>query len=464
MLWQLPKEKTSAVYQQIMELIVQNIREGELVAGDQLPAERELAQKLGVNRATVTHALDELDALEIVTRKKGSGTFVAEKKSAKPLSDWRYFRNHQSPFEMPSTGDLKNIAENVDVIDAYTGELPLDLIPQISLPNLTWRDFLNAEQFEDELGYLPLREQIAKKQGVTPEEVLITAGAQQGLFLILQVLLSRHEKVAIAIPSFFWSLSLFNATQIQCVGIPLVNGKLDLARLKEKVVQQKIKVLLVNPTYQNPTGWQMSLAERHELVEFARQYQVLIVEDDAFSELRHPGSPNLPSLKELAPQHVLYLGSLSKIMGSTTKIGWLVAPKIIVERLAAARTQMDFTMSIFPQVLATSILTSSQYREQLTTLQAELKKRSQRVVELARQNNFEVAQVPSGGYYVWISELPVAINAQFLKRMIENKIIAAPAYFFGQQTAALRINAARLNEKNANAFFDRLKKTIATFS
>ena len=458
--WKLPEKKTQAIYQAIMELIVQNIREGELLPGDRLPAERILAQALNVNRSTVTHALDELAALAIIERKTGSGSYISEHATSTKLGDWRYFRNQHNPFAMPSVTELKKTAERPDIIDAYTGELPLELVPKINLPNFSWSDFLNAERLENELGYLPLRAEIAKMHHVSAAEVLITAGSQQGLFLILQVLLNPHKKVAMAMPSFFWSLSLFNATQIERVGIPLVDGKLDLVRLKEKVVQQKIKVLLVNPTYQNPTGVAMTVGERRALVELAKQYQLLIVEDDAFSELHYPGNERLPTLKELAPQQVLYLGSLSKIMGATTKIGWLIAPKTIVEKLAEARTQMDFTMSIFPQVLATSVLTSPEFRTQLTHLQAELKKRSTTVVTLAQESGLTVAHIPAGGYYVWVDDLPVAVNQNFLKRMIEHHIIAAPAYFFGSQAPALRINAARLSTAQAKKFFSQLQAVL----
>ncbi|MGX7200084.1 aminotransferase-like domain-containing protein [Enterococcus nangangensis] len=458
--WKINPQRSVPVYQQIMEQVVEGARQGELLIGERLPAERQLANRLGVNRSTVSHAFEELVALGVLTRKTGSGTYLNAEILKDTAGDWRYFRNPKNPFERPNAAGIKRLLQRGTVIDAYTGELPLDLIPRIALPNFSWQDFLQAEQLEDELGYLPLREKIAVDAGVSRDEVLITAGSQQGLFLILQVLLTPHTKVAVPLPSFFWSLPIFEATQIQRIGIPLNANGLDLEILKAKVRQQQIKVLLVNPNFQNPTGWQMSLAARKELVAFAKEQQLLIVEDDAFSQLSFPGTPILPTLKELAPKQVLYLGSLSKIMGTTTKIGWVIAPQAIVNRLAEARTQLDFTMSIFPQVLATTVLNDPTFPKQLASLQEELARRNHEARLLIEKYQLGQAWPAKGGYYLWLDEIPGGMSQNFFQKMMKKNILAAPAFHFGSPSAALRINTARLNEKTVKKFMENLGEIL----
>ncbi|KAF3470446.1 GntR family transcriptional regulator, partial [Listeria monocytogenes] len=129
--------------------------------------------------------------------------------------------------------------------------------------------------------------------------------------------------------------------------------------------KQRVKMVLVNPTYQNPTGLVMNLKRRKELVRICAHLQIPIVEDDPFSELGTLDNQIPAPLKRLDTDNVLYIGSLSKIMGSTTRIGWLIGPTAVIERFALVRQEMDLGLSIFPQVLANSVLNTACYKAHL---------------------------------------------------------------------------------------------------
>lgn len=444
--------KKIAKYQEIMEDILQQALTGKILVGDRLSSERKLAQHYQVNRSTITHALDELTAQGFLLRKIGSGSYLNKIPSSAQLPVWRNFPTNSFHQLLPNL--VKKLPE--DSLDGYTGELPLDLIPRIPLPKFNWQDFLQAEDHQAR-GYLPLRQLLAENNQTKADEILITSGAQQGIFLILQVLLKPLEKVAVLAPSFFWNLPIFTAAQIQKVAVPFHQGKIDYEVFAEKIQRHHLKMLFINPTFQNPTGYTMSVTARRELIAFAKKQQLLIVEDDAFAKLYFPETPMLPTLHELAPEYVLHLGSLSKILGTTTKIGWLLGPEKIIQQLSFARQQLDFSLSIFPQVFATVALSHLEFPQQLRQLQEKIQQRGQALYLAQQESRLGQAQKPTGGFYLWLTDLPAEINEELLEKMRQQGIMAAPGFLFAGPNNSLRINFTRIPAKLAPIFFQKLQ-------
>lgn len=454
--WHIQKNQ-GPIYQEIMEKIISEGEKGNILLGEKLPAERELAKIFQVNRSTVTRAIDELQALGMIEKVRGSGNYLIALRNSPELSPWRFLIEENDYFFKPELfPELKN---NQEAIDAYTGELPYELVPKIQLPSFSWKDFLKAEKKEDHLGYVPLRKVLGKELKEKKENILITAGSQQGLFLILQGMLQKGDKVGIFSPSFFWSLPIFSIAQVKRIGIPF-SGKIDFFKLKEIVLREKIKVLIVNPNFQNPTGVQMSLKERKTLVDFAKSHHLLIIEDDAFSKLYYPETKKLSTLRQLGKDNVLYLGSLSKILGTTTKIGWVVGPPPLMDRLSKVKEALDFSLSIFPQVMAYSALTSQNYPLEMAALREKLKKRGTDLFQLSQKYHFK-ATMPKGGYYLWLEELPVTVNENFLKKLAKENIYVAGGYLFAGGKHSLRVNASRLTKKEGEIFMEKLAKVIA---
>lgn len=455
-LWTISWQKKEAYYYQIMKHLLYLGQQGQIKLGERLPSERVLAHHLNVNRSTVTHAFNELEDLGIVKRKKGSGTFLYELPQSSHVPIWRYFPKASLSLQNDFCIDSETLKKEKKIYDAYSGELPLDLVPNIQLPNLNWQDFLNEEKQVDLLGYLPLRKEIGKKFQQDASHIFITSGSQQALFLILQVLLHPGEKVLLFKPSFFWNLSIFQATQINRVGLPLTKEGICLSALKEKVKKEKIKVIFLNPTFQNPTGWQMSYTQRLALAEFVKEEGLLLVEDDAFQALSYPDTQRLPTLKSLAPENVLYLGSLSKVLGTTTKIGWTIGPKHLLIQLANLREQMEFNLSIFPQVLAYYALKDPTYTKQIDHLKKELKRRSDYFVTLNQNYPLGTLYPTKGGYYTFIEKMPLPITRSFFKKMKAHHLLAAPGSLFLGPENSLRVNTARLNRQQAYYFVTTL--------
>ncbi|MHC5248018.1 aminotransferase-like domain-containing protein [Enterococcus sp. LJL90] len=472
--WRLQKS-TGPIYLQIMDLIIESIQKGELEAGEKIPTERELAKLFAVNRTTVVHALDELASLGWLIRKQGSGTRVNEGnwgRQALPRTNWQGILqqtayNRQHPFLL----NLKKRLADSEVLDLFTGELPHQLIPNFQLPSFRWEDFLAEETQLSAAGYLPLQKAIQEELQkdhqleVSLEDILITSGAQQGLFLLLQVLLAPGDSVAIENPSFLYGLPIFQAAGISLFGVGLDREGIKLNELKQLIVTKKIKMLILNPTYQNPTGIVMSLKRRQEVLELCGRYQIPVVEDNVFGEINF--TKKIPLLKSLAPQQVIYLGSLSKILGASTKIGWLLAPHSLMAPLIEARQVMDSTVSIFPQVLATAALSDQTFLNQRQLLVDALAKRAATFLKLVApfEKDWRISEI-KGGFYVWLTWQRGDIAKKNWQLFLDKGLLIAPSFLFSNEKNALRINFSRLEEKDYRKFFlifseitDTLKKS-----
>ena len=221
-------------------------------------------------------------------------------------------------------------------------------------------------------------------------------------------------------------------------------------------------MVLVNPNFQNPTGTTMSLARRKQLVALCQKYQIPIVEDDVFSQLYFSEEKKPVLLKELDNENVIYIGSLSKILGATTKIGWLSAPVRVTEKIAEARQEMDFTLSIFPQVLASSALSNPSYPDEIVALRHELVRRRDQLIDyLNRYLLGEVTYfIPEGGYYLWLRSKKKVFREKAFEWLLEQGVLVMPGFLFGVDQQSIRLNFARLNSETAERLVIKLKECL----
>ncbi|MBF2348852.1 PLP-dependent aminotransferase family protein [Listeria marthii] len=473
-MWQLSENSSLPIYLQIVDLIETKIMNGELLPEEKLPPERQLAELFGVNRSTVVRALDELTARAVIIRKQGSGTTVNAEKwglFAGQSTNWRHYLT-QGGFT-PAVPYIRQagVMERVDaerVIDAATGELPLEMTPKMETPSLSWQSFIAEEQLEDEAGYRPLRETIQKQMKAAygldarPEQILITSGAQQALFLITQCLLKPGDAVAIESPSYFYSLSLFQSAGLRIFALPMDEDGVIISELRDLYHKHRVKMVFVNPTFQNPTGLVMGTKRRKELVKICAHLQIPIVEDDPFSELAALDSRIPAPLKQLDTDNVLYIGSLSKIMGSTTRIGWLIGPTAVIERLALARQEMDFGLSIFPQVLANSVLNTAGYSAHLKQLHHLLEQRRDNLIEAFDEilpDDLTFTR-PQGGFHLWV-KLPIEFRAiRDFDIFLANDLLVMPGFLFGVKETVIRVTYARLEKEESRRVAKIIKQIL----
>jgi GntR family transcriptional regulator of abcA and norABC len=473
-MWHFAEQDSGPLYLKIIRLIESNIASGKLLVGEKLPPERQLAQMLGVNRSTVVRAFDELAERGVLIRKRGSGTVINQEKwgvSAKPSTNWRHYVdqggfNPVSPY-IRRTDDLMKRYPG-KLLDLANGELPLDLAPKITMPAYSWQELLAEERSEDITGYFPLKETISRhlkkdlRISALPEQILITSGAQQALFIISQCLLRPGDTIAVESPSYFYALPLFQSAGLRILALPMDNDGVIPEELERLCHRFSLKMIFLNPTFQNPTGLTMPLRRRQDIIALCAKWNLPIVEDNSYSQLHFNESALIPPLKQLDEQNVLYIGSLSKVTGSMTRIGWLVGPAAVVKRLAEARQEMDFGLSIFPQVLANHVFSSPIFDRHLNELRKTLKQRRDFLVNALRSSLAEQIDfsIPQGGFHLWCRLNKEKNINRLVDRLMQQKMLVMPAAIFGSKEQAIRLTFARLEQVNAKLAVKILKQEI----
>ncbi|MCI0337787.1 MAG: PLP-dependent aminotransferase family protein [Acidobacteria bacterium] len=450
MIFALDRDSHIPLYAQIATQVREMISRGALKMGDRLPANRELAKSLGVNRSTVTTAYDELMADGLISSRVGSGTYV----SAVPASGSRSAeRELRRPSPMPwgalladqkrdkwLSGMTEAIVRKDTVSLAYA--LPAaELFPvddfRRSVDRVLRREARGLLQLGTSDGYAPLQQYLASYMAhlgvaVEPGEILITNGCQQSLDLIRQILVRPGEEVVLENPTYPGAISVFCGQQSKYISVPVGDRGLDLDLLEDLLAQRRPKLIYVVPSFHNPTGITMDLASRQRLIELAAMYRVPIIEDDIYGELRYDGV-SLPSLKSLDEYGlVIYINSFSKIGFPGLRIGWIIAPRIVIDYLDAVKQRTDLHASLLSQAAISEFVRHGLLAKHIKRCRkAYSERRDAMLAALARYFPDEaVWNRPEGGMAIWV-RLPQSLNAsQVLIQSMEQRVAFSPGEYF----------------------------------
>ena len=220
-----------------------------------------------------------------------------------------------------------------------------------------------AFQYGATQGVPELREAVAKRYGVSVDRVQITSSSQQGIDVCTRVLVNPGDVILTSSPSYLGALQSFRSYRADIRGIA---HKIDIDEFREayetvisqvKAEGKQVKFLYMIPDFQNPSGESLTLDERQMLVELAQKYDFLIVEDSPYRELRYEGE-HVPTMYSLAPDHVIHLGSFSKIFAPGFRLGWAIAHPEILDKIYVCKQSLDLCPPIFDQYVAAEFLSS----------------------------------------------------------------------------------------------------------
>ncbi|MDR3175900.1 MAG: PLP-dependent aminotransferase family protein [Desulfovibrio sp.] len=463
---ELKRGRALPLYKQIVAFVEQAVENGLLNGGERLPSERMLGDLLGVNRSTIVRALDDLADRGVVLRRRGSGSYVNGEKwglRQYPILNWQApARARPDPDAAARERLVARYRQEAGqsgrrLADCSGSEPAADLLPSLTLPESAWREVLSRElQAEGALTGLSFFRETVREHlrvflglSVEREQVLITSGARQALFLISQCLLKPGDAVGIEAPSYFYSLPLFQAAGLRLFALPLDREGVVVEGLDAVVARHGLRMIFLNPVFQNPTGHVMGRARKEELVRYCRARRLPIVEDDACSLLGFSPKIGVSPVKCLDTQgQVIYVGSLSSYMGPKIRAGWLAAPGEIVARLGEVRLHMDAGLSVLPQLLADSYLrlTCSGH---VASLRARLAKRSaalQDKIGAELGGRFDWFP-PAGGFhlYLYSRKGQKGKDATLLEEMLRCGLIPAPGSGFGDAGDNFSLNFSKFN-------------------
>ncbi|NIM01869.1 MAG: aminotransferase class I/II-fold pyridoxal phosphate-dependent enzyme [Acidobacteria bacterium] len=430
---QIDTQSAEPVYRQIALEIRRSVLDGRLEPGSRLPATRDLARQLGVNRNTVVAAYDALATEGWIASHTGRGTFVVERTAidtdepTDTASDETLRAGFSRTVECAAVGGLQSIYrlaisdEGISFVGSYPAgdHMPVESFAA-SLQAVLEEDGAKILGYGPTAGDYGLRETIAETMraagsDTTPENTLVTSGAQQAIELVFRTFVERGDAVVIEEPTYTGALSVLNSLGARIVGVPVDEQGIRPDLLEVALERHHPKFLYVQPTFHNPTAAEMSPARRREVVEICRRHRCLIVEDDWAGDLRLEGE-RLPTLHALAGSaDVIYLSTFSKKLMPGLRVGWLVASTTAMERLVELKRLQDCGTSPLIQAALDHFLRAGGLDEHLKKTLPSYRVRRDTMFEALR-NHFPKEAVfsrPTGGLFIWVT-LPASFDGNAL--------------------------------------------------
>jgi 2-aminoadipate transaminase len=298
-----------------------------------------------------------------------------------------------------------------------------------------------ALQYSITEGYMPLREtmkkrlQLQSQNSFNPDidDLIISSGGQQGNELSCKVLLNEHDTLICELPSFTGSLTSFKSYNVNLAGVPMESDGMDIAALEDTLKTSKNpKIIYTIPNFQNPTGSCTSLEKRKKIYDLACKYDVIILEDNPYGEIRFEGE-NIPSIKSLDTEgRVIYVGSFSKVIAPGLRVGFVSAPKEIIQKIVVCKQVADVHTNIFAQIICNEFVNNYDFDGHLEKIRAIYKKKYQLMIAELEKNLPDKIKFthPQGGLFLW-GTLPEEIDMQaFCKTAVEANVAVVPGVAF----------------------------------
>lgn len=329
---------------------------------------------------------------------------------------------------------------------------PAKEIAEISNKLLT-ENPVAALQYSFTEGYPVLREQLKKYMAEKHnsfkdfDDLIITSGAQQVMDLTTKVLVNEGDKVVCEAPSFIGSLNSFRSYLGQLVGVPVESDGMNMEALEEALKNnENVRFIYTIPNFQNPSGVTMSYEKRKKMYELACKYDVIILEDNPYGDLRYSGE-YIPTIKSLDTEgRVIYAGTFSKVISPGMRVGWCIAPKEIISKIVVCKQGEDVHTNIWSQMICSEFMANYDYEAHLENLRNIYRKKAQFAMDLL--DKYLAPKITydkiDGGLFIWC-KLPENVDMpEFCKAAVLSKVCVVPGNAFltdeNEKTNAFRIN------------------------
>jgi len=344
---------------------------------------------------------------------------------------------------------------------------PLDIIKQLC-QEVIQKYGPAAFQYDTTEGFEPLRQALAdhlntnKAFDLHPEQVFISSGSQGALDAVGKVLISKGDLIGVEAPTYLGALQAFDPYEPVYINLETDAHGLVPESLEKTLQKLALKFIYLVPNFQNPTGRTLSRSRREEVAHILTRHDALLIEDDPYGDLRYDGD-FIVSVKSLAPDHVVYIGTLSKIFSPGLRVGFYVPPFDLQDWLVIVKQGVDLHTSTFNQALAAEYLLGGHLKKILPSILALYKPKKDAMLAALDEyfpDKFTWTR-PEGGMFLWV-EGPTGYDGDALyNRAIQNNVAYVPGkYFFadgqsGQET--MRLNFTMADE----ATIERAIKTLA---
>lgn len=430
--------------------ITRAIDEGLLAPGQRLPALRQASLAYGVAKNTMVEVYDRLVARGKLEARRGSGFYV--------LAPGASAIEIVPPAHIAEAVDLVTLLreqlEQVHPVRVGDGRPPPSWAEEGELgrhlrPTMARAAAPVSHGYGEPIGYAPLRQQIAlmlaeRSIPAAPDRIVLTFGANHGLDLIIRHLLQRGDKVLVDSPGYYPLFGKLRLMGIEAIGVRRLPDGPDLEDLAAKVALHAPKVFFTQTLAHNPTGGSMTLAVAHRLLQITERAGVSVVEDDPLGDVLPATQVRLAALDGL--NHVIYLGTFSKTLSASLRIGYLAAQGPLAQALVNMKMLTVVNSSGYLERMVADLISSGQYRHHLRRLRERIARATIKARTSVEKLGLHPFAPTGGGYYLW-TDLPEGTDDLALARAASRAgiFIAPGSVFFPDKASAspgLRINIA----------------------
>lgn len=420
------------VYRQVAISITNAIRNGILKAETRLPGSRELAKTLGIHRKTVIAAYEELDAqgwITVIPRKYVA--VAAHIPSLKPQK-WiagdipaSYENDLNLPFRIVEEHIADEDAGSVPEIIIDDGHPDVRLSPIADLlktyRSLTSRKYaIKSAHTGTTQGTLSLREALVSYLSVTRglnssvENLLITHGAQMSIYLAAQLLLERSSRVIVGKPNYPVANKAFEEAGAEVIEVDVDDQGIDTDAIEIICGKEKINAVYVIPHHHYPTTVTLNVERRMKLLELSKRFSFAIIEDDYDYDYHYGSSPYLPLASAHHRGNVIYIGSFSKILDPSLRIGFMVAPKNFIAQCMALRSVIDVSGDGYMQNALATLMNGGELKSHIRKAKKIYHRRRSFLDNLLKEKleKYVSYVLPTGGMAIWIKLNPAFSLAQ----------------------------------------------------
>jgi 2-aminoadipate transaminase len=370
--------------------------------------------------------------------------------------------------------EILKVALNHEII-SFAGGLPNRRLFPVEELKIAAQKVLDSQgrdvlQYSNSEGYIELRKLISqryfakKNLSIPVENILITNGSQQGLDLLGKTMLNDGDALIIEEPGYLGAIQAFSLYKPSYKTVTVNDEGMDVKGLKKAMSGCNPKLLYCVPNFQNPSGITYTETNRLAVAEILEGTTTFLIEDDPYGELRYTGNP-INSFKSFLPDNTIMLGSFSKIVAPGVRVGWIVAPDALMEKLIVAKQASDLNSSFFTQAIVYQYCKDNDIEKHISRIREVYGRQAKAMLNSIHE--FFPRQMthstPEGGMFLWAS-LPANISSRnLLELAIKDKVVFVPGdtfYVKNDKLNSMRLNFSCVDEKTIWDGIERLSKAI----
>ncbi len=376
-------------------------------------------------------------------------------------SDWKTkFSERSKTMKASAIRELLKLVDSPDIISLAGGMPDPKLFPKETIAKISKDVFLNhggkALQYGATEGIPSLRETLVREgisegiKNLTLNNLIVTTASQQGLDLVAKIFIDPGDTIIVEAPSYVGGLQAFNAFQANFVTVPLDHDGIDTDILEEKVESLvsknvNVKFIYLIPNFQNPAGVTLSMERRKKVLEISHKYNIPIIEDDPYGEIRFEGEslPSLVAMDEIG--NVIALRTFSKILAPGLRLGWIIAKEEVIQKLVLAKQASDLCSPSSTQYIADEFIRQGHMRNYLGLVRKTYKeKKDAMLAALEKYFPKETSWTkPEGGMFVWVTVPEYIDTDELFKKAVEEKVayvVGSAFYPHGEDRHHIRLN------------------------